>query len=234
MKSTFFKISLLSLGFFGTTHITQSCTASQLGQSASFGYQFIKGVLSDGTQQGLNIWSNPSQFVTHQLIDLALPESLKNINSKLTNLGLQSLVTKEKQYIAEAAKVSVEIAKPILSDAISQMTAADAISIISGGKGAATRFLKQKTQTQLIAAIQGRVDSKLNEYGLVKSLNTALNSSSLSGILSSVTGNTNTSATSGLSQMASEQMVNGLFKIVENYENEKRNNSAQLLNNLVK
>lgn len=68
------------------------------------------------------------------------------------------------------------------------MTVTDAINIASGGKGAATAYLKNKTREKLIDAIQPQVDAKLNEYGIVKSVNTALSGSSISGILGTILG----------------------------------------------
>lgn len=67
------------------------------------------------------------------------------------------------------------------------MTVTDAINIASGGKGAATAYLKNKTREKLIDAIQPQVDAKLNEYG-IKSVNTALSGSSISGILGTILG----------------------------------------------
>jgi hypothetical protein len=95
------------------------------------------------------------------------------------------------------------------------MTSEDAQKIANGGKGAATAYLREKASSQLMAAIAPKVDAKLNEYGIVKTINTALKGNSLLGAL---TGNQTTTASSGLSSLASEQLVNGLFNIIENYE----------------
>jgi hypothetical protein len=62
------------------------------------------------------------------------------------------------------------------------------------------------------------VDEKLNEYGIVKTINTALAGSNFLGNL--LGGNTNTVNSGGLSQLASEQLVNGLFNIIEDYEHQ--------------
>lgn len=67
-------------------------------------------------------------------------------------------------------------------------------------------------------AIQPKVDEKLNQFGIVKSINTALQGSNLLGTIFGQGSSTNLSATGGLSKLASEQMVNGLFNIIENHE----------------
>ena len=62
---------------------------------------------------------------------------------------------------------------------------------------------------------------KLNEYGIVRSVNLALQNNLLGGLLGNQ--NSNSSASLSLSNLAAEQMVNGLFNIVENYEKNPEN-----------
>ena len=51
--------------------------------------------------------------MANQLIDAALPQQLRDLNSTLQKLGLNSLVQKEKQYIAQAAAFTVDVSRPI-------------------------------------------------------------------------------------------------------------------------
>jgi hypothetical protein len=57
------------------------------------------------------------------------------------------------------------------------MTSEDAQKIANGGKGAATAYLREKAATQLMS-VAPKVDAKLNEYGIVKTINTALKGNS--------------------------------------------------------
>ncbi len=69
------------------------------------------------------------------------------------------------------------------------------------------------------------------QYGIVKTINTALSGNSLlGGLLGGSSSNTRVNA-GGLSQLASEQLVNGLFYIIEDYEQQ---NSRALLGPLGK
>lgn len=202
----------LALGATGTiVTTTQSCVAV----ATTVGLSVIKQILIGGITKGLGIFKDKDSFLANGLIDKALPEQLKSINSTLEKIGLSNLVSKEKSYIADAAAFIVPIAEPILVNTVQNMTSEDAQRIANGGKGAATAYLREKAGSQLMAAIAPKVDAKLNEYGIVKSINTALKGNSLLGAL---TGNPNTTASSGLSSLASEQLVNGLFNIIENYE----------------
>ena len=200
---------------------TLSSCGSTNGVANTMGIGALQNLLFNASNHGFNILGNPNDFMTNALIESAMPDQLRKVNSTLQSIGLSNLVTKEKQYFAQAAQFAVITAKPIVSQAIKEMTVTDAINIAAGGKGAATAYLKNKTREKLIAAMQPQVDQKLNEFGIVKTLNTALNGSSASGILGSILGtnqNNQINGTAPISRLASEQMVNGLFYVIENYE----------------
>ena len=218
-------VATMAVATLGTT--TQSCLALA---TSSVGLAVLKQILLGGITKGLNIFSDKDSFMANQLIEAALPQQLKNLNSTLEKLGLNSLVQKEKQYIAQAAAFTVETSRPILVNAVNSLTADDAARIVQGGSGAATQILKERTSQQLMAAIAPKVDAKLNEFGLVSSLNSALQGSNILGSILGTQGSTN-SLTGGISRFASEQMVNGLFNIIQSHEQQ---NAATIMNSLNK
>ncbi|ACU07975.1 hypothetical protein FIC_01528 [Flavobacteriaceae bacterium 3519-10] len=213
----------MAIATLGTA--TQSCVALA---TSSVGLAVLKQILLGGITKGLNIFSDKDSFLANQLIDAAMPQQLRDLNSTLQKVGLNSLVQKEKQYIAQAAAFTVDVSRPILINAVNRMTAEDAARIVQGGSGAATQILKEKTSEQLMAAIAPRVDAKLNEFGLVSSLNSALSGTNLLGGLFGNQASTS-SVTGGISRFASQQMVNGLFNIIQSHEQQ---NSTALMNSL--
>ncbi|MEC5156732.1 DUF4197 family protein [Chryseobacterium sp. MP_3.2] len=223
MQKNTILVATMAIATLGTG--AQSCLAIA---TSSVGLAVLKQVLLGGITKGLGIFSNKDSFLSNQLIEAAMPSQLREVNNTLQKIGLGNLVAKEKEYIAQAATFTVDISRPILTNAVNSLTAADAARIIQGGSGAATQILKEKTSQQLMLAIAPKVDAKLNEFGIIKSLNSALAGSNLLG---SIFGgqNNNLSATTGISNFASEQMVNGLFNIIQNHE---KQNSATLLNSL--
>lgn len=203
----------------------QSCTTLA---TSDLGLSIIKKFLLNGIDKGTNIYSNREAFLQNNMVDKALPQQLREINSMLEKIA-PSLVQKERAYIADAAVYTVNISKPILVGAVNSLNAQDVTRIIQGEKGTATLILKEKTSQQLIAAITPKVEEQLNQYGIVKSINTALSGSNLLGSL--LGGNKTTVNSGGLSQLASEQLVNGMFNIIEDYEIQ---NSSSLLGPLGK
>ena len=176
MKRNTILVATMAVATLGTT--TQSCLALA---TSSVGLAVLKQILLGGITKGLNIFSDKDSFMANQLIDAALPQQLRDLNSTLQKLGLNSLVQKEKQYIAQAAAFTVDVSRPILVNAVNSLTAEDAARIVQGGSGTATQILKEKTSQQLMAAIAPKVDAKLNEFGLVSSLNSALQGSNILG-----------------------------------------------------
>ena len=223
MKRNTILVATMAVATLGTT--TQSCLALA---TSSVGLAVLKQILLGGITKGLNIFSDKDSFMANQLIDAALPQQLRDLNSTLQKLGLNSLVQKEKQYIAQAAAFTVDVSRPILVNAVNSLTAEDAARIVQGGSGTATQILKERTSEQLMAAIAPKVDAKLNEYGLVSSLNSALQGSNILGNILGGQDSTN-SLTGGISRFASQQMVNGLFNIIENHEQQ---NATTIMNSL--
>ena len=226
MKRNTILVATMAVATLGTT--TQSCLALA---TSSVGLAVLKQILLGGITKGLNIFSDKDSFMANQLIDAALPQQLKDINNTLQKLGLSSLVQKEKQYIAQAAAFTVETSRPILVNAVNSLTAEDAARIVQGGSGAATQILKERTSQQLMAAIAPKVDAKLNEFGLVNSLNSALQGSNILGSILG-TQNSSSSLTGGISRFASEQMVNGLFNIIQSHEQQNASTIMSSLNGL--
>lgn len=216
----------LILGTGTVIHTTlQSCSTLA---TTDVGLSIIKRFLLNGIDKGVSVYSNRDSFLQNNMVDKALPKQLREINAMLEKVA-PSLVAKERAYIADAAVYTVNISKPILVSAVNSLNAQDVTRIIQGEKGTATQILKEKTSQQLIAAIAPKVDEQLNQYGIVKSINTALAGSNLLGSL--LGGNKTTVNAGGLTQLASEQLVNGMFNIIENYEVE---NSKSLLGPLGK
>lgn len=233
MKKTlqFFIINLLILSSF------TACTSmQQTGTNSNAVLSTVQGVLNNGTSKAFNVFGNSNDFMTNALIEAALPKELKDINAKLESLGLSHIVNKEKQYISQIANASITTASPIVKKAINQMTLSDAINIVSGGSGAATNYLKTKTETQLSAAIKPVVRTQTDKLGINSLLSNALgtNSGTFSSVLGALMGTGTTQNTSELLNDAiTQQLVEGLFNVVEDVENDTRANPSTLLNSVL-
>jgi len=232
MKKTvqLFIISLLVLGSFS------GCTSMQTGTNSNAVLGAVKGVLTNGTSKAFNIFSDSNAFMTNALIEAALPKEIKEINTKLESLGLSHIVEKEKQYISQIANASITTARPIVKQAIEQMTLSDAVAIVSGGNGAATNYLRTTTETKLQTAISPLVHTQTEKLGVNTLLNNALGgqNGTLNAILGTVLGTgSNQNTTELLNDAITQQLIEGLFNIVEDVENDTRANPSNLLNSVL-
>lgn len=205
--------------------VSHSCVALA---TSSIGLSIIKKILIGGITSGVSTFQNKEAFMSNSLIDQAMPSQLRSINSTLTSLGLSNLVNKEKEYIAEAAAFTSKLAEPILINGVNSLTTDDAARIAQGSPGIATQILREKTESQLVAALAPEVDKKLNEFGIVKTINTALKGNNILGSL--LGQNTNSVSASMLSSLASQQLVNGMFALITNYEKQ----NTEVLTNALK
>lgn len=211
----------------GTVVVATTAHSCMALATTSVGLSIIKKILTGGISKGMTIFKDKNAFMSNELINQAMPSQLKSINSTLEKLGLSNLVSKEKEYIAEAAAFAANISEPILLNGVNNLTTDDTARIAQGGSGIATQILREKTESQLIAALAPKVEEKLNEFGIVKSINTALKGNNIIG---SLLGQSNSQDASSLSKLASQQMVNGLFSIISNYEKQ----NTDLLTNALK
>ncbi len=140
MKAKTVIISGIALAAAGST--VQSCLALA---TSTVGVAIIKQILLGGITKGLNTFKDKNAFLQSNLIDQAMPQQLRNLNGVLEKVA-PSLVTKQREYIAEAAAYTVNTAQPILVNAVNGLTSDDITRIANGGKGAATKVLKEKTQ----------------------------------------------------------------------------------------
>lgn len=97
MKAKTIIISTAAVAAIGVT--THSCVALA---TSSIGVAIIKRVLLGGISKGLGIFKNKDAFLQNNLIDQAMPKSLREVNSILEKVA-PNLVTKEREYIAQAA-----------------------------------------------------------------------------------------------------------------------------------
>lgn len=224
MRTKIIIISAVAVATLTTT--THSCVALA---TSSIGMSIIKSILLGGIKSGVATFKDKDAFLKSDLINSAMPESLQKINSVLEKVA-PNLVSKEKDYIAQTAAYIANTSEPILTNTVNNLNADDIARIAQGGKGAATQILKEKASGQLIAAIAPKVDEKLNQFGIVKSINMALQGNALLGNLFG-NQNSGTQGVGGLSQLATTQLVNGMFNIIQHHEEQ---NSNQIFNALGK
>jgi hypothetical protein len=152
-------IFFLSLSFIFTSCdeildvlATASTTTSGISQSeASSG---LKQALEVGVNAGTSFLGKTDGFLGNNAYKILLPQEVQNAVSKIkgnpiTNRLAGPYLDKLVTAMNRGAENAMDEAKPIFVNAIKSMSISDAISIVTGGDGAATKYLQRATYSQL-------------------------------------------------------------------------------------
>lgn len=189
----------------------------------------LKDALNIGIQNAVNVTSITDGFLKNDLIRLPFPQDAIKVKEKALELGLNAQVEKFETTLNRAAEEATKSALPIFKDAILDMSIQDGFTILKGGNGAATAFLKDKTQQQLITAFAPAVKTAISSVKLTDYWNPLMNK--YNGIMT-VTGGQKVNP--DLNAYVTQLAIDGLFKLVEQEENKIRLDPMARVNDLLK
>ena len=141
----------------------------------------LKEALERGIENSVNLTSITDGFLGNSNIRLPFPADAQKVKDKALEWGLDVKVNEFETTLNRAAEEATKTALPIFKDAILSMSIQDGFSILKGGNGAATKFLRDNTSAQLIEAFKPKVDEaiakvKLTNYWnpIITKYNTAM------------------------------------------------------------
>ncbi|MEX1191648.1 MAG: DUF4197 domain-containing protein [Brumimicrobium sp.] len=188
----------------------------------------LKEALTVGINNAVDMTSVTDGFLENQQIKLPFPPSAENMKEKALEWGLDSQVEKIVTTLNRAAEDASKEAAPIFVNAIKNMSVNDGFSILNGGEGAATDFLREKTTADLIKAFSPKVEKSIEKVKLTDYWNPVM-----------TRYNQATTFTGGekvdtdLTQFVTERAVTGLFLMVEKEENKIRKDPAARVTDLL-
>ena len=177
----------------------------------------LKEALNVGIKNAVNLSSVTDGFLKNDIIRLPFPPDAIKVREKALNFGLSKQVETFEETLNRAAEEATKKALPIFIDAIKNMSVSDGFSILKGGDGAATKFLKSQTSNQLVIAFAPVVKEATTKVQLTAYWNpiiTRYNSAmSLSG---------GQKLNPDLDAYITQKAIDGLFYLVEVEENKIR------------
>lgn len=177
----------------------------------------IKEALSKGITQAVNITSLTDGYFKNTEIKIPFPKDAALVKTKLTQLGLKKQVDNVELTLNRAAEKAAKEAAPIFLEAIKGLSLTDAINIVQGSNNAATNFLNNKTNQQLIAKFKPIIEKALKDVNATKYWNTAFTSYNKIPGIKKVNPN--------ITDYATEQAIKGLFIMVAKEEVKIRANA---------
>lgn len=181
----------------------------------------LKEALNVGIGNSVNLTSVTDGFLKNNEIRLPFPPDALKVKEKAIELGLQGQVDKFETTLNRAAEEATKEALPIFKNAILGMSISDGFSILNGGEGAATKFLKEKTTAQLTETFAPKVKSAIEKVKLTELWNPII--SRYNTAMTFTGGN---KINPDLNKFVTEKAINGLFVMVEKEENKIRKDPA--------
>lgn len=204
---------------------TMETVNKNLGPSNTEIIAGLKEALTKGIQTGVSKLSAKDGFWGNPAIRIPLPEEVRNVESTIRNIGLGSQVDKVTKTLNEGAELATKEAIDVFLTAVKTMSIQDAMGILTGGKSAATNYLKQSTTQSLTEKFRPIISQSLDKVNATKywgEVMTKYNLVATKKINPDLTG------------YVTEKAMTALFKEVETQENLIRENPAQRTTELLK
>lgn len=205
----------------GTTPINISGLTNADASSA------LKEALSIGARNAASKLNVTNGFFGNSLIKILMPPEAKQVETTLRKFGLGSEVDKAILSMNRAAEDAAGKAAPIFINAITSMSIQDGLSILTGGNGAGTAYLKAKTTGALTEAFRPVIEGSLAKTGATKYWSTIFTAYNKLPILKHDNVNPD------LTAYVTERALNGMFVSVAAEEAKIRTQPAAQVTDLL-
>lgn len=119
--------------------------------------QAVREALTQSADRAINRLGRPDGFLGDPRVRIGLPEELARVEKTLRRYGLERYVEEFVQSINRAAEAAMPGAKPIVLQAVRDMTLAEATKIVRGPDDAATQYFRRHTELPLSAQLRPTV-----------------------------------------------------------------------------
>jgi hypothetical protein len=177
----------------------------------------LREALNVGIQNSVAVTSVTDGFLSNSNIKLPFPPDAMKVKEKALDLGLGAQVEKFETTLNRAAEEACKEALPIFKKAITDMSVSDGFSILNGGNGAATKYLKEQTTESLTNAFSPKVKTAISKVKLTDYWNPLINKYNTAMML---TGGEKINP--DLDVFVTQMAIEGLFFMVETEENKIR------------
>ena len=195
----------------------------------------LKDALVNGVLNGTGALGKVGAFASNPSIKILLPAEVQSIEQKIRdNYLLNAAIGKELDKTIDAmisgAEKSMKLAVPVFKNAITNMSFADAMKILTGGSGAATAYLKSSSEAQLQQLFMPEVKKALDEVALSKTWTPVVNkinqNKTLLGLKADIQPD--------LNKYVTEKATAALFTEIEKEENKIRKDPVSRTTDLLK
>lgn len=177
----------------------------------------LKEALNIGVKKAVEALGKENGFSADKAVKIAFPEDIKKVDKTMRSVGLGKLSDDFVKQLNTGAEKAVVLATPILIDAIKSMTFDDAMKILMGGEGSATKYFETKTNKSLYTAFKPKVKEVLDQYGVSASYSALMTKYNAMPFVSK--------ANTDLTDYVTKQTLKGLFLKLAQEENKIRSDA---------
>lgn len=186
----------------------------------------LKEALKNGANKGSVQASSVNGYFKNPLLKIPFPPEVQQVETKLRQIGLGSEIDKFVLALNRGAEEAAKSASPIFVTAITNITIADAWSILRGNKDAATQYLTKQTSSSLYTAFKPTVIKALQTTAATKYYANLINTyNKVPGV---------NKVNPDLGDYATKKAISGLFILIAKEEAEIRQNPAARTTELLK
>ena len=109
----------------------------------------LKEALTKGARAAVAQLGKQDGFLKNERVRIPLPDSLHKVEGMMRGLGMGKYADELVTTMNRAAESAVVEAKPLLVNAVKNMSVQDAKAILGGGQDAATQYFKRTTAAPL-------------------------------------------------------------------------------------
>lgn len=128
----------------------------------------LKEALTRGATQAVASLGKPGGFLGNERVRLALPEKVQEAEKLLRRFGGGKYADQLIETMNRAAETAVVEAKPVLWQAVRQMSVQDALGVLKGGDDAATQYFRGNTTATLTGKLRPLVEAATQQVGVAK------------------------------------------------------------------
>lgn len=170
----------------------------------------LKEALNRGAAAAVDGLGRPGGFLADQRVRIPLPEKVQDAEKMLRRLGGGKYADQLVETMNRAAETAVVEAKPILWQAVRQMSVQDAGAILRGEDDAATQYFRQATTPQLTTKLRPLVEAATQKVGVARKYEKFAGRASQFGLLDAKDAD--------LDAYITEKALDGLFLMIAEEE----------------
>jgi hypothetical protein len=170
----------------------------------------LKETLTRSAEIAVDQLGKPNGFLGDARVKIPLPDSIRKAEKMMRTLGAGKYADELIETMNHAAELAVVEAKPILVNAVKNMSFDDARAILTGGDDAATQYFKRATTGDLTTKFMPIVKDATAKVQLADKYNKYAGKASKMGLLDEKDAN--------LDQYVTRKALDGLFVMIAEQE----------------